>query len=303
VPSQLETQGVNQHSDTQLDLIHVKDEIVAALMPTELRPLAESLADCGERRVVYECVNCGRTKAGHHHCDLHFCPSCQRRLAARRAEDLEWWVHVVKRPLHVVLTVRNTSDLTRDYIAWFKSRLARLRRQKLCRAWQGGLWSLEITNEGRGWHLHAHLLVDATYTDARALAIAWAKQVGQAFAIVKVKRVTGSEYLREVTKYTVKGSEMGRWKAADIVSYVRATHRVRMFGTFGTLRNRASDWRKWRQANKPEPEPCICGCITWLRWDETDWEWELYRREAGIPGSRYRPTPRFARDGPPQHLV
>jgi len=294
-PLQLETRGTKLHSQSQIPLIHVKDEIVAALMPTELRPLAESLADCGERLRIFECVNCGKTRTAHHHCDLHFCPRCQRKLAARRADSIRWWAGKVRRPLHVVLTARNQQDITRGYIRDLKAKLARLRRWKLCRSWAGGLWSLEVTNEGRGWHIHFHLLVDAAYTDARQLAIAWGKLVSQDFAVVKVKRVEGHEYVREVTKYTVKGNDLAKWKAKDIVAYVRATHGERMFGTWGNLRSRNAEWKRWVQQSRPEPEACECGCVTWIMWDEADWEWEQLRREAGLPGGRYRPPPQFAR--------
>lgn len=294
VPFQLETQGTKSHRHVQIDLVTPQEVIATALEGTEWQPLAESMRDCGVRRQVFECVNCGRVRISYHHCDLHWCPRCQRKLAARRAEAIEWWAGQVRNPIHVVLTVRNTDRLSRQYLAWFKRCLQKLRRRKICRRWRGGLWSIEITNEGRGWHVHAHLLVDAPYTDAPELARVWGELVGQDFAIVKVQRVRGNDYVREASKYTVKGDDLLRWSHQDVRDYVAATHRARMFGTWGNLRCRNAEWKRYVERTRTAGDPCECGCITWIRWDETEWEWEQYRREAGLPGGRYRPPPRFA---------
>jgi len=81
---------------------------------------------------------------------------------------------------------------------------------------------METTNEGRGWHVHFHVLVESSWTDVRELARQWSELIGQTFAQVKLQQVRGQDYLREVCKYSVKGSDLMRWGAADLAAYLVA---------------------------------------------------------------------------------
>ena len=89
---------------------------------------------------------------------------------------------------------------------------------------KGGCVSIEITNEGNGWHLHAHWLVDSVWTDASTLAITWGHLVGQSFAIVKVIPVKEKAYVHEVCKYLAKGSELAGWTPEQLLEFTLAIH-------------------------------------------------------------------------------
>lgn len=126
--------------------------------------------------------------------------------------------------------------------------------------WKSGTWSLEVTNESRGWHLHAHLLVESDWIDSGLLSAAWAKQVKQDFAIVKVKDCRAQEYLKEVTKYVVKSSDIARWNGEDIAQLIVAFKGIRSFGVFGELCGQRKQWRLAVKQARSERNRCECGC-------------------------------------------
>jgi hypothetical protein len=135
-----------------------------------------------------------------------------------------------------------------------------LRRSKLARNWRGGCWSVEVTNEGKGWHLHAHLLIDAPFIPADELAAKWAQLLGQDVAIVKVQAVRGEKYLNEVTKYAVKGNDMARWNAQHVGEFVRAFSKQRTHGAFGTLYKMSLEWKRILAQLREDARQCECGC-------------------------------------------
>ena len=154
---------------------------------------AERLEWCHSEYSVGQCLDCGKITRFPVRCDQFFCPECQPKLARERRESIEWWTKEITQPKHVVLTLINLPDLEPAHVRGLKVCLARLRRTAFCtklthfwvnnqtgarskikcfRAqtathhtetsypWLGGFYSIEVTNEGRGWHLHLHCLVD-----------------------------------------------------------------------------------------------------------------------------------------------
>jgi hypothetical protein len=166
--------------------------------------------------------------------------------------------------------MRNFPILTRRKLRQFTKALAKLRRQTVFEHVRGGSASIEITNEGNGWHLHAHCLVDATWIPAGELAIAWARLLDQEYGIVKVKDARGADYLAEVTKYVVKSSDMAKWPGEHINEFVRAIKGMRFFFTFGTLTTHAKAINAIILANRPPPAVCECGCSNFVFKTELD---------------------------------
>lgn len=235
---------------------------------------AAKLRACCSQVIIRTCKGCGDRETFFSHCDNFFCPACAHRLAKRRKKQVEWWTKLVRQPKHVVLTVRNTWQLTDYYIAACKKALRNLRRSKFARGWRGGCWTLEITNEGKGWHLHFHLLVDADYIDSQQLAKAWAKQVMQDFSIVKVKDVRQSDYLREVCKYVVKGSEIATWTAIEVGQFVSAFKNQRTFGIFGSLYAQNAEWKKTCEELSQKACTCpMCNSMEFQYLEESEFVW------------------------------
>jgi hypothetical protein len=234
---------------------------------------ADKLEHCHTQITVARCASCGTGRKFLNRCDLFFCPSCQPRLSFERRKSVEWWAERIDQPKHVVLTVRNTDTITKQHVVDLKEAFTRLRRSKLCRHWRGGFYSVEITNEGRGWHLHLHVLVDCKWIPADQLAIGWEKATRGAGYIVKVKDCRRADYLAEVTKYAVKGSQLAGWPAEDCAAFVTAFRGVRTFGVFGLLYKARHEWRAWLDSLQSEKSVCPCGSTHFVFESEGEYEW------------------------------
>lgn len=217
-------------------------------------PSWDNFVRCGKETIYRTCFDCGATKKIKYQCKLKWCPVCSSWLSWMRRRKIQAWSSGIKQPKHVVLTQRNTEHLTGRQWRKFTKALVSLRRAKVFRDVRGGCATLEVTNERKGWHLHAHLLLDVNWIDAGDLARAWAKRVEQSFAIVKIKDVRQAEYLQEVSKYVVKGSELAAWLPDEIHTFIWTMHRRRTFFTFGSLNGFQPP------AVERRPVVCECGC-------------------------------------------
>lgn len=253
-----------------------RESILAKLRSISKVHLAGKMAECHTVVSVKKCNGCRKTTKFFNRCELFFCPICAPRLSRERRQSIEWWAKQISQPKHLVLTVRNTSDLTTEYVRFLKTQLAKLRRAKVFRSVKGGFYSMEVTNEGRGWHVHFHLLIDTPWLCMPDVSETWGKLVGQDFAICKIKDCRGKEYLQEVTKYAVKGSELARWSPRDIATFIDTFDGVRFFGVFGTLYGKRTEWRDWIKQLQEIKPLCACGCNSWriLSPEELLWEEE-----------------------------
>ena len=297
----LEIRGVTSHPRQgvmwEKELVF-KESILAKLRGIGKPDLAGKMAECHTIESLKRCTGCRRVSRFFNRCELFFCPVCAPRLARERKQSVEWWTKQVKQPKHLVLTVRNTLDLTKPYVQFLKSQLAKLRRSKALSSVKGGFYSMEVTNEGRGWHVHFHLLIDTPWLCMPDVSETWGKLVGQDFAICKIKDCRGASYLQEVTKYAVKGSELAGWNGLTISEFITAFAGVRFFGVFGTLYGKRSEWREWIKSIQEIKPLCPCGCDSWhiLSPEELLWEQETRGGLTGQPPPTLRQVPNNQRD-------
>jgi len=249
-----------------------KLSIAAKLRTAGLAGYAAILEGCHTEKTFAQCGGCHAVKVFLNRCDRLYCPQCQPKLTRLRQDGIEWWVRECRQAKHVVLTVRNTSSITNNYLRWIKDSLTKLRRRKFCRNWVGGFYSLEITNEGKGWHVHLHLLVDAKWIDQRQLSIEWGEVVGQDYGIVWVKDARESDFLKELTKYIAKGSQVAAWQPREIADFVLALERVRTFGVFGSLYKKRTEFAAWLRTIRNHKPRCSCGCDSIRYFNLNEWE-------------------------------
>lgn len=273
---QLETRGTT--SQIHQGTLWRSGEVFASSVAAKLREfgrldLAEPLEKCHSESVNLRCAGCQRVNTVWNRCDLFFCARCQPRLARERAESVEWWTKQIRQPKHVVLTLANTPDLTKEHVQHMKDSFTRLRRSVFAKNWLGGFYRLEVTNEGKGWHLHLHALVDCRFIDASGLAVAWNRCNRGTGHIVKVKDCREASYLKEVTKYAVKGSELARWSAADIATFVDAFEDIRTFGVFGELYGKRTEWKEFIAGLVEQRATCACGCSSFKVCTDSELEW------------------------------
>lgn len=224
----------------------------------------ENFRKCGREEIYATCRNCRKHETFYFACNRRWCPLCNYKLTAARGAVLHAWSKTITQPKHLVLTITNFFVLTRKRIRDFQKALVRLRKQKLWSTIRGGCCSIEITKGETGWHLHAHLLLDTDWLDMPKVSQAWAAQVGQQFAIVKVKDVRGSDYVQEVSKYVAKGSDLAEWPPEHLMEFIQAIKGLRFFFQFGTLLKRGKQIRRDLNAARGAGKLCSCGCSTFV---------------------------------------
>ncbi len=276
------THSKRERDKAQGQLLKEQD-IFHEVIRSKLHPLLDSnqftnFTRCGKESVWRTCKQCDDTITFTYHCSIKWCPRCNWRITKARQEILKLWTQQIKQPKHVVTTQRNTNTLTRSQLKKHSQNLARLRRNKVFSQVKGGCVSVEITNESRGWHMHAHWLLDARWIDAKELSRVWGRLVGQEYAIVHVSDLRQKDYLREVSKYVVKGSDLARWQPEEINEFVQAVRGRRFFFTFGSLFHSGKQIRAAIALQKQETV-CECGCCSFIyRSEEQQTEWAQRKR-------------------------
>lgn len=185
--------------------------------------------------------------------------------------------------------MRNFDVLTRKKIREFQKALVRLRARDIWSPVTGGCASLEITNGGEGWHLHAHILLDARFIDIKRVAVEWGELIGQEFGICLIKDVRGASYAEEVAKYVAKGSEIAKWDGNQILEFVNAIKGIRFFFAFGSLFKMGKQIKAELALKDKDDKTCDCGCTEFCYETEVDAVLREIRENSGDRKSmRYR---------------
>lgn len=190
--------------------------------------LSKPLRGCGQK-LPLTCTHCGEIHETVTRCMCRYCPSCQPLVALERVNKWRHAIQGLQWPLFVTLTLPNSEDP--EQLRYLKKCWAKFRRRKLIATRvAGGVATFEVTNIGNGWHPHLHAVMDcrwlAIHTPepqhwqpkehkdelcrraAEELSGLWADQINSPSASVKVRRVYGTEVVREALKYGVKGSDL-----------------------------------------------------------------------------------------------
>lgn len=184
-------------------------------------------------------------------CKKHLlCPVCAiRRGSKMLSAYLErYQVVAADRPALssylVTLTVKNGDDLAERFRhlrsamrGMFRARRhwreGTGRHTEFCRS-EGGFHSIEVTNKGKGWHPHVHMVwLCSSPPDADALAADWLRITGDSH-VVDVRPITDpvTGFL-EVCKYAVKFSDLA---LPDLWHAYRALSRQRLIDSHGLFR-------------------------------------------------------------------
>lgn len=158
------------------------------------------------------------------------------------------------RPVMVTVSVKNGDDL-RERLAHLRAGLKTLHARKhqprqpsVMHGVAGGVYSIEVTETGNGWHPHAHAIwmVDEShpaFTNSREWALQklspeWHRITSDSF-VVDARPITPTDeenpYAKgfcEVFKYAVKPAELGRDRLLEALPVLIGQRLVGAFGCF-----------------------------------------------------------------------
>lgn len=219
------------------------------------RKAAVGLAGCGNYLHFRDYHTVGKIRLHNaRFCKQHLiCPMCAiRRGAKSLGAYMQRWEAIKAeraelKPYLVTFTVKNGADLAerQEHLTKSLKRLMHHRRDfnagtrgapwtELCKA-QGAVYTLELTNKGKEWHPHAHMIVLAAQEPNQwALREEWKAITGDSF-MVDCRPITGdvTEGFMEVFKYAVKFSDLSladNWEASKVLKGRR------LLGSFGVFR-------------------------------------------------------------------
>lgn len=274
-----------ERDDGRERAVKLREKLLARLRDEGRLDLASRLSKCGQPMTL-RCQGCTSPRQVFTRCDLKWCPSCQRALAARTAGRYERIMTFVQWPLRVTLTAKNwdyqeTDALRKLRRAWGKLRRLRWFRAKV----SGGVMAFEMTDTGNGFHAHAHGLFDcrwfavtttqpkigASKDEWKRKAKAAASEVAEQWTLccgrpasMQVRRVWSRDggdigpALRETLKYATKGSDLVE-TARSAGAIIDQLDGCRMITSFGTCFGKP-EFKRVRSA----PAMCECGCTDWL---------------------------------------
>lgn len=272
----------------QLDFLPaiLKSQLQSRLEDEGEWKLARRLEKCGEE-VPLACGNCGVRKMGYTHCKAKWCPMCQAGVAARNKDRVWPVVSKFRWPLHVTLTSRNTATV--DGLRRFRSDFTRFRRSKFwCSTVRGGVAGFEMTHGDKGFHPHAHMLLDCRWLADKTpepnwrghpdhiklhtdrahdeLSKIWGRYCRQKEgAIVWVARTAVDTAVAETLKYSLKTDDVLAMKGL-IGPTIHALNSIRSMTTFGSA-------YKIGKVKKAAPCKCDqCGAVGHIMLESQLWE-------------------------------
>lgn len=237
------------HARALLMLSHLRSDLTQPAVKA-----ASALATCGNYLHFREYYTVGKVRLHMaQFCKQHLiCPLCAiRRGAKALGVYLDRWQVIQAdrpdlKPYLITLTVKNGPDLEERQSHLTKSLRRFLHRRRdfnagtrgapwteLCKV-EGAVYTLELTEKGKGWHPHCHMIaLCASQPSQEALSAEW-KGITKDSFVVDVRPITGdpTEGFMEVFKYAVKFSDLSladNWHAAQILKGKRL---LNSFGLF-----------------------------------------------------------------------
>lgn len=201
------------------------------------------LANCGDYLLFRHYYTVDKVRLhGAQFCKKHLlCPLCAIRRGSRMLTAYLERYEVVRRerphlvPYLVTLTVVNGPDL-RERLRHLRNGLKRMTTAR--RSWlagkgpavefgksSAGFHSIEVTNRGKGWHPHAHMIwMCGSPPSASRLSAEWKQWTGDSFVVDVRPLHDPVEGFLEVCKYAVKFSDLelaDNWHAYEVMRGAR----------------------------------------------------------------------------------
>jgi hypothetical protein len=183
--------------------------------------------------LTLHCRDCGKIWRSSMNCGHRTCKECRQKWFGRFFSPVLGIVKEWPRVYFMTLTLKNFDDLQATDIKRLRGYFGKLRKRY---SWnmRGGFYVIQATNNGKGWHLHLHILYDGLFISKKALSAAWLEITKTSF-IVDVKR---AENPRTAVRYILRDFLQGpRIRPEDFGPYERAFYGVRVIQGFGHCRS------------------------------------------------------------------
>lgn len=231
----------------------------------DVQQVQSKIADCANWLVFNNYYTVDQVRlAGAHSCDKHLlCSFCAARRGSKYVQRYLDRLHVLLKetptlkPVMLTLTTVNGDDLEERFKHFMGSlRKLLMKRRDAVRGKSAtelekavaGVYSVEVTNKGKGWHVHLHavLLLD-NWIDREELSREWQAITRDGSKILDVRRLAkGSdlfdasgeispqlvEAFAEVFKYALKFSELDHSDRLHAWEIMRGKRLVGSWGAF-----------------------------------------------------------------------
>jgi hypothetical protein len=245
-------------------------------------------------------------------CRLRLCPNCarwrQRRATARLWPAIQACRrrHPEDRWVFITLTAEASDAPLKTCVPQFKAWFAKLRRLPLWKtAVRGAVAGYEVTyRDGRGWHVHVHLLASRqAWIDQAALAHAWQAVTDGAGTVVDIRDRDSDvrDSICRTLTYPFKPTNLAAWGPTQVAEFL-ALGRTKLAECYGTLRGLAADTDADGETTDDAPRregpgcvlstgaPCpSCGAALLAQWytaEEVHWGQRLARHRPQAPPDR-----------------
>ena len=225
--------AVHQPHQRQRDRIM---ETLAESGDKNLQRQASSMSQCAASLHLFFNQAEGTVREYLHTCKARLCPLCGRRRSAHVAAQITPLVDAMKRPRHLVLTVKSRPDPLRqqitDLVTWFgKFRRTAWWRQNVTQ----GVYTIEATiNERTGlWHPHLHIIFDGNYLPVKRIQYLWHIITGGSEIVWIEEAYSNPGLIAELCKYIGKPQKSEHWTDDQLREYALAIRGTRMVQTFG----------------------------------------------------------------------
>lgn len=222
-----------QLSPRAQDAVIANRKLAARLTALGSNKYAKHLRDCMTSAAAWCCRECGCTTWHVNHCRQRLCAACSEQYAWDRARIGRAITRRMTAPKFLTLTMRREPDLRRG-ITRLRKAIVRFRHLNFIKTRiKGGFYVIEVKPKPGGWHIHAHMIIDAPYLPQRTLSHCWARCLKQDYGITDIRRINSAKVARYVVKYCSKPTRLEHWTDAQLIEYVDAMHNTRVLSKFG----------------------------------------------------------------------
>jgi hypothetical protein len=214
--------------------------------------------------VTLVCAGCQHPRPVRLRCGKRSCPDCRGRDYDRLVRGYGNAVTEIRNPKLLTVTLQNAPELTTEVVTRLRVSLKAL-LSFLGPLVRGGIYAIEVENVGRGWHVHAHVVMDAAYIPQRMLSAQWRTITGDSF-VVDIRRAwSPRDALKYILKYLTKEP-----KLLDelIPTYNTVLRGVRLIQPFGVM------YRLWKIQVSRCPCPDCGGTVWSIVITSIAWSWE-----------------------------